>query len=149
MRNPLFVPESIRTSDLFTLMKRQQTHMVIVVDEYGGVAGIVTMEDILEEIVGEIQDEYDTETPDIQAQEDGAWLVSGQTDLEELSEILGYSFESDDAESIGGLVLSISGEFPENGEVFKYGPWRIEVLEVEDHRIMSLRLCREQQEEAN
>ena len=80
-------------------------HIAVVVDEYGGVAGLVTMEDILEEIVGEIQDEYDQESPDILEMEDGTYRVQGTTSLEDLSEALDYPFESEDAESLAGLVL--------------------------------------------
>jgi CBS domain containing-hemolysin-like protein len=140
MREPMFVPDSIRTDDLFKLMKKNRTHISIVVDEYGGVAGIATMEDIIEEIVGEIQDEYDQETPDIEPESDGIWRVNGLTSLEDLSEALSSPFESEDAESLGGLVLSLAGKIPVGGEKFCYGGWVIEVVEMEDHRIKSLRL---------
>jgi CBS domain containing-hemolysin-like protein len=140
MREPMFVPDSIRTDDLFKLMKKDRVHMAIVVDEYGGVAGIATLEDILEEIVGEIQDEYDKETPDIEPEEGGTWRVNGLIGLEDLSEALSYQFESEDAESLGGLVLSLAGKIPHDGEDFSYGDWTIEVLEVEDRRIKTLRL---------
>jgi CBS domain containing-hemolysin-like protein len=140
MREPMFVPDSIRTDDLFKLMKKNRMHITIVVDEYGGVAGIVTMEDLIEEIVGEIQDEYDRETHDIEPEDEGVWLVNGLMSLEDLSEALSYQFESEDAESLGGLVLSLAGKIPQGGEMFKYGEWIIEVIEVEDHRIKLLRL---------
>ena len=142
MRKPMFVPDSIRTDDLFKLMKKDRMHISIVVDEYGGVAGIVTMENIIEEIVGEIQDEYDSETPDIEPEDGGTWRVNGLTSLEDLSETLSYQFESEDAESLGGLVFSIAGKIPHDGEQFYYGEWTIEVIEMEDRRIKSLRLRR-------
>ncbi|MCL1940674.1 MAG: hemolysin family protein [Synergistaceae bacterium] len=140
MREPMFVPDSIRTDDLFKRMKKDHVHMAIVVDEYGGVAGIVTMEDIIEEIVGEIQDEYDQETPDIEPEDGGTWRVNGLMSLEDLSEALSYQFESEDAESLGGLVLSLAGKIPRNGEKFCYEGWTMEVLEMDEHRIKSLRL---------
>jgi len=146
MRDALFVPESMRVVELFNNMKGRHVHMAIVVDEYGGVAGIATLEDLLEEIVGEIQDEYDKENPSFLAEEDGSYLVQGHVSLEDLSDLLEASFESEDAESLGGLVLSISGDFPSTGEKILYrcpdgeGNWEIEVLEVEDHRIKLLRL---------
>lgn len=146
MRQALFVPESMRVVELFNTMKGRHVHMAIVVDEYGGVAGIATLEDLLEEIVGEIQDEYDKEKPTLLPDEDGSYLVQGHLSLEDLSDFLGSSFESEDAESLGGLVLSISGDFPSPGEkIFYTSPtegqvWEIEVLEVEDHRIKLLRL---------
>ena len=142
MRQPMFVPDSIRTDDLFKLMKKNRMHIAIVVDEYGGVAGIVTMEDLIEEIVGEIQDEYDRETPDIEPEDEGTWRVNGLTSLEDLSEALSYQFESEDAESLGGLVLSLAGKIPQDGEKYNYGEWVIEVIEMEDHRIKLLRLTR-------
>ena len=146
MRNALFVPESMRVVELFNNMKGKHVHMAIVVDEYGGVAGIATLEDLLEEIVGEIQDEYDKEKPSFTTEDDGSYLVQGHVSLEDLSDLLEAPFESEDAESLGGLVLSISGDFPAPGEKILYrspdgaGNWEIEVLEVEDHRIKLLRL---------
>ena len=146
MRQALFVPDSMRVVELFNTMTGRHVHMAIVVDEYGGVAGIATLEDLLEEIVGEIQDEYDKEKPTLLPEEDGSYLVQGHLGLEDLSDFLGSSFESEDAESLGGLVLSISGDFPSPGEKILYTSpgegqvWEIEVLEVEDHRIKLLRL---------
>ena len=142
VREPMFVPESIRTVELLEAMRRDHVHIAIAVDEYGGIAGIVTMEDLLEEIVGEIQDEYDQETPDILEEEDGTYLVQGGMSLEDLSEALQCPFESDDAESIAGLVLSLAGKFPEDNDEFEYGDWLIKVVDLEDHRIKLLRLTR-------
>ncbi len=140
LRKPIFVPETIRTAEVLEAMRREHIHIAIIVDEYGGVAGIVTMEDILEQIVGEIQDEYDQEIPEIQKMEDGSYLVQGSISLEDLSEALGFEFTCDDAESLGGLVLLLSGSFPEEGDVFDYGQWQIKVMELEDHRIKELSL---------
>ena len=140
MRKPLFVPETIRTVELLETMRRDHVHIAVVVDEYGGVAGLVTMEDILEEIVGEIQDEYDQEAPEIQEMEDGAYLVQGTPSLEDLREALNDSFESEDAENLAGLVLLLAGGFPKVGDVFEYENWRIQVVDLEDHRIKVLRL---------
>ncbi|GHS97571.1 hypothetical protein AGMMS50276_17860 [Synergistales bacterium] len=139
-REPLFVPESIRTVELLELMRRDHVHIAIVVDEYGGIAGSVTMEDLLEEIVGEIQDEYDQETPEIQEEESGVYLVQGNMSLEDLSEALDCPFESEDAESIAGLVLSLAGGFPSTDSEFEYDGWLIRVVELEDHRIKLLRM---------
>ena len=123
-------------------MRREHIHIAVIVDEYGGVAGIVTMEDILEQIVGEIQDEYDEEAPEVQKLEDGSYQVQGSISLEDLSEALGSEFESDDAETLGGLVLTMSGGFPEVGETFTYGGWNIKVMELEEHRITLLNLSK-------
>ncbi|MBQ7561822.1 MAG: HlyC/CorC family transporter [Synergistaceae bacterium] len=142
LRKPIFVPETIRTAEVLEAMRREHIHIAVIVDEYGGVAGIVTMEDILEQIVGEIQDEYDQETPELQKLDENTYLVQGSMSLENLSEALGSEFKSEDAESIGGLVLTLSGSFPETGEIFKYGGWRIKVEALEEHRITLLKLTR-------
>jgi len=139
-REALFVPETMKIADLFDVMRNKRVHMAIVVDEYGGTAGLVTLEDLLEEIVGEIQDEYDRETPLVNKKEDGNYMVKGYIDLEDLSEALDYNFESDEADTLGGLILSLSGHFPEQGQHFRYGPWDIEVVEVSKHRIKHARL---------
>jgi len=139
-REALFVPETMKIADLFDVMRNKRVHMAIVVDEYGGTAGLVTLEDLLEEIVGEIQDEYDREIPLVNKKEDGSYMVKGYIDLEDLSEALDYNFESDEADTLGGLILSLSGHFPEQGQHFRYGPWDIEVVEVSKHRIRQARL---------
>ncbi|MDR2523339.1 MAG: hemolysin family protein [Synergistaceae bacterium] len=142
VRKPMFVPESIRTVELLESMRRDHVHFAVAVDEYGGVAGIVTLEDLLEEIVGEIQDEYDQEVPAVSEEEGGTYLVQGSVSLENLNEALDCSFESEDAESIAGLVLSLAGKFPQRGDALEYGNWRIHVVDLEDHRIKQLRLER-------
>jgi len=139
-REALFVPETMRIADLFDVMRGKRVHIAIVIDEYGGTAGLVTLEDLIEEIVGEIQDEYDDESALIQKEPDGSYLVRGQMGLEDLSEILGYPFESSDMDSVGGLVLSLAGRFPDKGQRLPYGHWEFQVLEVEDHRIKMVRV---------
>ncbi len=136
LRKPIFVPETIRTAELLENMRREHIHIAIIVDEYGGVAGLVTMEDILEQIVGEIQDEYDEEAPEIQKLDDGSYMVQGIMSLEDLNDALGTDFHSDDAETIGGLVLTLSGE------IFTYDGWRIKVEALEEHRITRLNLAK-------
>ena len=142
LRKPIFVPETIKTAEVLEAMRREHIHIAIIVDEYGGVAGIVTMEDILEQIVGEIQDEYDEETPEVQKMEDGSYLVQGSISLENLSDALGTEFTSEDAETLGGLVLTMSGGFPEEGETFEYEGWHIKVMELEEHRITLLNMSK-------
>lgn len=142
LRKPIFVPETMRTSEVLEAMRKEHIHIAIIVDEYGGIAGLATMEDILEQIVGEIQDEYDQETPEIQKLEDNSYLVEGSTSLENLSEELGYEFESDDAESLGGFVLLLSGGFPKEGDEFLYDCWKIKVEAIEEHRIKLLNISK-------
>jgi putative hemolysin len=140
VRDALFVPETMRIADVFDVMKGRRVHIAIVVDEYGGTGGLVTLEDLIEEIVGEIQDEYDDESALIQKEEDGSYLVKGHTGLEDLSEMLHYPFESSDMDSVGGLILSLAGRFPDEGQRIPYGHWEFQVLEVEDHRIKLVRV---------
>jgi CBS domain containing-hemolysin-like protein len=139
-RKPLFIPETIKTDEAFELMKKAKTHIAIVVDEYGGTAGLITLEDLLEEIVGDIQDEYDDETPDVLEEREGVYLVQGYVNLDELAEILGYPFEFEDVDTVAGMLLSIKGNFPEQGESVRYGPWKITAVEVVEHRILQVRV---------
>jgi CBS domain containing-hemolysin-like protein len=142
-REAMFVPETMKIAQLFGIMKGKRIHMAVVVDEYGGTAGILTLEDLLEEIVGEIQDEYDEENPDIVKEAEGTYLVKGHVNLEDLSDALDYPFESEDVFSVAGFILALAGKFPDEGQVLEFGPWNIEVLEVEDHRIKLLRIDRQ------
>ncbi|HOO62888.1 MAG TPA: hemolysin family protein [Synergistaceae bacterium] len=147
-RESLFVPEVMKIAELFEIMKDDRVHMAIVVDEYGGTAGLVTLEDLLEEIVGEIQDEYDQEIPSIRQTEDGTYLVDGNVNLGDLGEILEDVFEAEDVDSIAGLVLSLSGGFPAKGSSVRYGHWSIEVKEILGHRIMQVALTKCDEEES-
>jgi CBS domain containing-hemolysin-like protein len=139
-RKPLFIPETIKTDEAFDLMKKSKVHIAIVVDEYGGTAGLVTLEDLLEEIVGDIQDEYDDERPDVLEERPGIYLVQGYVNLDELSETLAYEFEFEDVDTVAGMLLSLKGNFPDEGEVVRYGPWKIMAIEVCDHRILQIRM---------
>ncbi|MDR3322184.1 MAG: hemolysin family protein [Synergistaceae bacterium] len=140
LRKPLFIPETIKTDEAFELMKKSQIHIAIVVDEYGGTAGLVTLEDLLEEIVGDIQDEYDDETPDVLDEGGGSYLVQGYVNIEDLSETLGYPFEFEDVDTVAGMLLTIVGDFPDEGQSVRFGPWRISAVEVVDHRILQVRM---------
>lgn len=145
-RQSLFVPETMRVAELFDKMKKAKVHMAIVVDEYGGTAGLVTLEDLIEEIVGEIQDEYDEEIPPIQADGDG-FIVQGHVHLEDISEALDYVFQAEDVDTVGGLVLSLFGGFPDEGQSIEHGPWVIEVVKVRNHRILEVRFIRDRSQE--
>ncbi len=112
MRPAVFVPESKPVDELLREMQSQQTHVAIVVDEYGGTAGIVTIEDVLEEIVGEIADEYDVEPPLVDELDDGSLRVSTRLHLDELSERLGVELEDDDVDTVGGLLAKHLGRVP-------------------------------------
>ena len=112
MRPAVFVPESKPVDELLREMQAQQTHVAIVVDEYGGTAGIVTIKDVLEEIFGEIADEYDVETPLVDELDDGSLRVSTRLHLDELSELLDVELEDDDVDSVGGLLAKHLGRVP-------------------------------------
>jgi CBS domain containing-hemolysin-like protein len=112
MRTATFVPESKPVDDLLSEMQAARTHMVIVVDEYGGTAGLVTIEDILEEIVGEIRDEYDVERPPIEHLEDGAVRVTARLPIEDLGEIYHVELPADEVETVGGLLAQTLGRVP-------------------------------------
>lgn len=142
LRKPLFMPETIKTDDAFEMMKKSQIHIAVVVDEYGGTAGLVTLEDLLEEIVGDIQDEYDDETPDVLEIEKDIYVVQGYVNLEDLSETLHYPFEFEEVDTVAGMLLTIVGNFPEEGEFVQVGPWKISAIEVVDHRILQVRIER-------
>lgn len=142
MRKALFVPETMKTDEALDIMKKSKKHIAIVVDEYGGTAGLVTLEDLLEEIVGDIQDEYDTEIPEISREQDGSFVAQGQANLEDLAEALSYPFNTyfEEVDTLGGMILMISGNFPHKGRTITFGPWDIKVLDVQNHRIISARL---------
>ena len=112
MRSATFVPESKPVDDLLSEMQAARTHLVIVVDEYGGTAGLVTIEDILEEIVGEITDEYDVERPPVETLEDGAVRVAARLPIEDLGELFGVELPAEDVETVGGLLAQTLGRVP-------------------------------------
>jgi CBS domain containing-hemolysin-like protein len=112
MRPATFVPESKPVDDLLSEMQAARTHLVIVVDEYGGTAGLVTIEDILEEIVGEITDEYDVERPPVEHLEDGSVRVTARLPIEDLGELFGVELPNDEVETVGGLLAQTLGRVP-------------------------------------
>lgn len=135
------IPESKRLSVLLREFREQRYHMALVVDEYGSVAGLITIEDILEEIVGEIEDETDEEEASpIRRQEDGTWLVAGQTEVEEFNEAFESGLSEDDFDTIAGIVTNAFGHLPEAGELIAIDKLHFEVLEADDRRIHMLKL---------
>jgi len=137
MRPPYFVPETAMVDDLLTDLQQKRTHLAIVVDEYGGTAGIVTIEDLLEEIVGEIQDEYDSESPMIQKQEDGRFIVNGRMDVDDLNRQLGVHLPDEDENynTLAGVIYARLQRVPNPGDAFDLDGVHIEVLKVTDNRI--------------
>jgi CBS domain containing-hemolysin-like protein len=143
MRSGYFVPESKRVSELLKEMQRRQAQMAIVVDEYGGTAGLVTVEDLLEEIVGEIRDEYDVESETVTDEGSGSFVFSGKVSVDEVRDRLGVEIEREGFETVGGFLLSHLGRMPYVGETIDVDDLVFEVLEVERRRITKVRARRQ------
>ena len=151
LREAHFIPETRNIDSLFKEMQSQKIHMVIVVDEYGQTAGIVTMEDILEEIVGNIFDEHDTVEEQIVEESDGSYLVDGMTDFDEVCELLEIpQEETEDFDTLSGFLVSRINKIPNDGEVFRVEAFGFEfdVLLVENKVIRTVRVKKLEQEEA-
>ena len=146
MRPPFMVPESKRVSELLKEMQRRQVQMAIVVDEYGGTAGLVTVEDLLEEIVGEIRDEYDVESETVTDEGQGVFVFNGKVSVDEVGDRLGVDIEREGFETVGGYVLSHLGRMPYVGEPVEIGDLALEVLEVQRRRITKVRARRRRAE---
>jgi len=141
-RTAFFVPESKRLDDLLTDMRKQRVHMAIVVDEYGGTAGLVTIEDLVEEIVGEIEDEYDrVEHPIVQVSEDEA-LLDGRVSIWDVNELFGSDIEAEDFDTVGGCVFHMLGRVPAVGDVVDADGLTLTVLSVDGHRVRRVRAVR-------
>ena len=140
MTPPLFVPKSIRISVLLRLLQRKKAHIAVVTDGYGGTLGIVTMEDIREELVGEIWDEHDEVVEDIRREGAGVWTVSGGADLYRLLDRLGLDGRQVESASVTGWVMERLGRVPEPGDAFTEGPWRITVTAADERRVRQLRV---------
>ena len=142
VRPATFVPETKRVPEMLKEFQRKQVQIAIVVDEYGGTAGLVTIEDLLEEIVGEIRDEYDVETEPVVDEGDGSFVFSAKVNIDEVRERLGVDIEPEGFETVGGYVLTRAGRVPAVGETFEVDGLRIEVLDAERRRIHQVRLTR-------
>ena len=141
-RAPIFVPETKKVGELLRELRQQRSHMAIAIDEYGGTAGLVTLEDLLEEIVGPIQDEYDrAEKPPIQLVGPGEAVVDAGVGLNELNEALGLELEVEGVDTVGGVVYSVLGHVPESGEKAHLDDVVITVLEVDGRRIERVRVA--------
>ena len=137
-RDVYFVPESKLGSDLLREMQRKNIHMAIVVDEYGGVAGLVTIEDLIEEIVGEIRDEH--EQPEIVREGERSYVVAGGMDVDRLDELFGVKPEGKESATIAGLVSELAGRIPRRGEIVEEEGLRFEILESTDRRVQRVRI---------
>jgi CBS domain containing-hemolysin-like protein len=135
IRKPHFVPESKKVSDLLRDMQAEKFHVAIVVDEYGGVSGLVTLEDLLEEIVGEIVDEYDREEPQVEPAGDGRYRVNARLPVDELNELLDMELPNEEWDTVGGLMMGILGRLPTQGEHVDFQDLRFTAERVQGRRI--------------
>jgi magnesium and cobalt transporter len=140
LRPAVFVPESKRLNVLLREFRNNRNHIAIVVDEYGGVAGLVTIEDVLEQIVGEIEDEYDfDETEDnILLDRTGRWRVKATTEIEDFNAALGTNFSDEDFDTVGGLVIGHFGHVPKRGEQVNFGGLNFQVLRADSRRLLAV-----------
>lgn len=146
LRDPVFIPESKRLDQLLTEMRASRTHMAIVLDEYGGTAGLVTIEDLLEEIVGEIEDEYDTARAPVEMISEHEVVIDAGADTEALQELFGVDVESEEYETVGGLVIHELGRLPTVGDEICVEGLKLRVLSMAGRRIRRLRIERLQEE---
>jgi CBS domain containing-hemolysin-like protein len=144
MREPLFVPESMGVIELLARMRSQRVHLAIVVDEFGGTEGLVTIEDVVEEIVGEIEDEHDeTEGGMLTMLDEGLWEADARVELEELAEAIDprLSSDEDEVDTLGGLVFLLAGHIPVKGETVTHpSGWKLEAVDSDPRKIIRVRL---------
>ena len=147
--DPHFIPETRNINALFKSMQSEKVHMAVVVDEYGQTTGIVTMEDILEEIVGNIMDEYDVEEQYIVRDSDGSYIMDGYTQLDDIEDMLDISFADEDSDTLSGFIISRMEHLPEDNEQFEvwYSGYRFSVLEVDNKRVKKVRVTYEPHDE--
>ena len=144
LRQAFFVPESKHVDGLLEDMQQRKVHIVIVVDEYGGTAGLVTIEDLVEEIVGEIQDEYDAEEPIVEQTDDQEYIFNARVDLDDFNRLMGTEFPTEMDDTLGGFIYSQLGKVPVPGESVRFDGVTIQVLTVTGRRIRKVRVSWEQ-----
>jgi CBS domain containing-hemolysin-like protein len=150
VRPAYFVPETKKIDELLREFQRERSHMAIVVDEYGGTAGLVTLEDVIEEIVGEIQDEYDFELPLYRRIDDRTLVVDAKIDLHDLNELLEIDLPTEEGyESLGGFILSLTGYVPAENDVVRYNGYHFVIEKVDGNRIVRVRIVRMPESESD
>lgn len=140
MREPYYTFEFKKIKELFSEMKKTRNHISVVLDEYGGTVGIVTIEDLIEEVFGEIEDEYDDYEKEIEVIKEDEFVVDGSARLDDISELIGVNMESEEFDSVGGLVIGELGRFPEQNEEVQLNNIRFVVEEVDKNRIKKVRI---------
>jgi putative hemolysin len=142
VRQAYFIPENKRVSELLSEMQRDRFQIAIVIDEYGGTAGLVTLEDLIEEIVGSIHDELDAGDKDVQIVDEKNFVVSGQSALDEVNEMLDTNLQSTDFNTLGGFVFGLFGRMPKVGEQLRYRDLKLEVIELEGRKISKVKISK-------
>jgi CBS domain containing-hemolysin-like protein len=142
LREPFFVPETKKADDLLLEMQSRKVHMAIVVDEYGGTAGLITIEDLLEEIVGEIQDEYDSEEPVYEAIGDNEYLMKARMNLDDVAQLLEVELPDEDSDTLGGFIVKRLGRVPAAGDMVEHNGLRLVIQAVNGRRIDDVRVTR-------
>ncbi|HOV26962.1 MAG TPA: hemolysin family protein [Pseudobacteroides sp.] len=144
IRRPYFVPASKKTDELLKELQKNKTHMAIIIDEYGGTAGIVTLEDLIEEIVGNIFDEDDVEEKEMEKIDDNTYLINGAVSLDEVQEALGVELPVDDYETLSGFVIGQMGRIPEKGDTstIEFNDLMLKVEEVDEKKVSKIRVCK-------
>jgi len=142
MREPFFTPETKNLEELLQEFKKKRVHLAIVIDEYGGTSGLVTIEDLLEQIVGDIQDEYDMEQELFSVLPDGSLVADARLPVEDLEERFGMEIERDQFDTVGGLAIHLFGGIPTTGDVISGAGLVIEVLDADPRRVKQVRICR-------
>jgi CBS domain containing-hemolysin-like protein len=140
MREPYYTFEFKKIKELFSEMKKTRNHISVVLDEYGGTVGIVTIEDLIEEVFGDIEDEYDDYEKEIEVVKEDEFIVDGSARLDDISELIGVNMESEEFDSVGGLVIGELGRFPEQNEEIQLNNIRLVVEEVDKNRIKKVRI---------
>jgi len=139
-REPWFVPETTELQDQLNAFREKREHFALVVDEYGALMGLVTLEDILEEIVGEIEDEHDITVEGVRLESDGVWLVDGHTPIRDVNRALDWDLPDEEAVTMAGLVIHESQTIPDAGQVFSFHGVRFEIVERVRNQIVLMRL---------
>ena len=143
LRPVTLIPETKRLDDVLDEFRRGRNHLAVVVDEYGGTAGLLTIEDVLEQIVGEIGDEHDLEqAPELVRQDDGSLLVSAKMRIEDFDEEIDSELDTGEFDTVGGLVIHRLGRLPKRGDSVEAGGWRFEVISADRRRVKRLRVSR-------
>lgn len=140
IRKAYFVPESKKIDSLLREFKRRHVHIAVAIDEYGGISGIVCMEDIIEEIVGDIQDEFDNERADVVSLSENMWICDARTSLDDLNEEIKSNFPTEDFDTLGGFVFDLFGKIPVKFEKVSWKNWDFIVQEMEGHKVNVIRI---------